>query len=116
MSMAIQFDTLRYVEKLKSAGVPESQAKAGAEALAEALGESASGTLARKDDVTSLKADVGDIKKDVGILRSDLVDVKKDVAGLKIEMADVKSDLRLLKWMVATIVAGVIALVAKSFF
>lgn len=30
--MAIQFDTLRYVEKLKSAGVPESQAKAYAEA------------------------------------------------------------------------------------
>lgn len=88
MSMAIQFDTLRFVEKLKSAGIPEAQAKAEAEALATALGESASGLLATKDDIT----------------------------GIKIEMADVKSDLKLMKWMVVTIVAGVISLVAKAFF
>lgn len=88
MSMAIQFDTLRFVEKLKSAGIPEAQAKAEAEALATALGESASGLLATKDDIT----------------------------GIKIEMADVKSELKLMKWMVVTIVAGVISLVAKAFF
>lgn len=88
MSMAIQFDTLRYVEKLKSAGIPEAQAKAEAEALATALGESASGLLATKDDIT----------------------------GIKIEMADIKSELKLTKWMVVTIVASVISLVAKAFF
>ena len=88
MSMAIQFDTLRYVEKLKSAGIPEAQAKAEAEALATALGESAAGLLATKEDISSIK----------------------------IEMADIKSELRLMKWMVVTIVAGVISLVAKAFF
>lgn len=88
MSMAVQFDTLRYVEKLKSAGIPEAQAKAEAEALATALGESASGLLATKDDITSIK----------------------------IEMADIKSELKLMKWMVVTIVAGVVSLVAKAFF
>lgn len=88
MSMAIQFDTLRYVEKLKSAGIPEAQAKAEAEALATALGESASGLLATKDDITTIK----------------------------IEMADIKSELKLMKWMVVTIVAGVISLVVKAFF
>lgn len=88
MSMAIQFDTLRYVEKLKSAGIPEAQAKAEAEALATALGESASGLLATKDDITSIK----------------------------IEMADIKSELKLMKWMVVTIVAGVASLVVKAFF
>lgn len=87
MTMAIQFDTLRYVETLKSAGIPEAQAKAGAEALATALGESASGLLATKDDIITIK----------------------------IEMADIKSDLKLMKWMVVTIVAGVISLVAKAF-
>jgi hypothetical protein len=86
--MAIQFDTLRYVEKLKSAGIPEAQAKAEAEALATALGESASGLLATKDDITNIK----------------------------IEMADIKTELKLMKWMVVTIVAGVISLVAKAFF
>ncbi|MEW5973614.1 MAG: DUF1640 domain-containing protein [Pseudomonadota bacterium] len=34
----ITFDTLKFVEKLRAAGVPEAQAKAEAEALAEALG------------------------------------------------------------------------------
>ncbi len=88
MSMAIPFDTLRYVEKLKSAGIPEAQAKAEAEALATALGESASGLLATKDDITNIK----------------------------IEMADIKSELKLMKWMVVTIVAGVVSLVVKAFF
>ncbi len=88
MSMAAQFDTLRYVERLKSAGISEAQAKAGAEALATALSESASGLLATKDDIT----------------------------GIRIEMADVKSELKLMKWMVVAMVAGVILLVAKAFF
>lgn len=99
MSMAIQFDTLRFVEKLKSAGVPEAQAKAEAEALATALGESTSGLLATKDDITGLK-----------------LEMSNTIAGIKIEMADVKSELKLMKWMVVTIVAGVISLVAKAFF
>jgi hypothetical protein len=32
------FDTLKFVERLRAAGVPESQAKAEAEALADVLG------------------------------------------------------------------------------
>jgi hypothetical protein len=88
MSMAIQFDTLRYVEKLRSAGISEVQAKAEAEALATALGESASGLLATKDDITNIK----------------------------IELVDIKAELKLMKWMVVTMVAGVISLVAKTFF
>ncbi|MQY51291.1 DUF1640 domain-containing protein [Rhodocyclus gracilis] len=86
--MAIQFDTLRYVEKLKSAGISEAQAKAEAEALATAPGESASGLLATKDDITNIK----------------------------IEMAEIKSELKLMKWMLVTIVAGVASLVVKAFF
>lgn len=37
---AIPFDTLKFVERLKAAGVPEAHAKAEAEALAEALAHS----------------------------------------------------------------------------
>jgi hypothetical protein len=85
--MAIQFDTLRYVEKLKSAGIPEAQVKAQAEALATALSESASSLLATKNDITSIR----------------------------IEMADIKSELKLMKWLAFTIFAGVILLVAKAF-
>jgi len=82
--MAIQFDTLRYVEKLKSAGIPEAQAAA----FATALGESASGSLATKDDCSSIKN----------------------------EASDIRSDLKLMRWMLAAIVVGVIFLVAKAFF
>lgn len=88
MSMAIQFDTLRYVEKLRSAGIPEAQAKAEAEALAVALGESASGILATKEDIS----------------------------GIKFDMAEIKSELKLMKWMIGTIVAGVFSLIVKAFF
>lgn len=52
MSMAIQFDTLRYIQKLKSAGISEAHAKAKVGVLAIALGESVSGLLATKDDIT----------------------------------------------------------------
>lgn len=70
-----------------SAGIPAAQAKAEAEALATALGESASGLLATKDDITNIK----------------------------IEMADIKSEIKLMKWMAVGIVAGVISLVMKAF-
>lgn len=55
--------------------------------------------LATKDDITGLK-----------------LEMTNTISGIKIEMADVKSELKLMKWMVVTIVAGVISLVAKAFF
>lgn len=69
MSMSIPFDTLRFVEKLKSAGISEAQAKAEAEALATALGESASGLMATKDDITELKLEIGDVKSDLKVMK-----------------------------------------------
>lgn len=79
--MAIQFDTLRYVEKLESAGVPESQAKAYAEALATALDQKASWALTAKEG---------------------LVDIKAGLADIRIGLADIKSDLKLMKWMLGS--------------
>ncbi len=45
---AVTFDTLKFVEKLKSAGVPEEQAKAISEAFRDATGEA---DLATKRDL-----------------------------------------------------------------
>lgn len=50
----ITFDTLRYMEQLKSAGVPESQAKAHTESLSEIL-SSGSHELATKADLRELE-------------------------------------------------------------
>lgn len=55
----ITFDTLKFVERLKSAGVPDVQAKAEAEALSEALSETiAIRELATKADLEAVKSDL----------------------------------------------------------
>ena len=51
----ITFDTLKFVERLKAAGVPEEQAKAIMEAQKEALGEAALLTLATKSDIERIE-------------------------------------------------------------
>lgn len=59
---AITFDTLKFADRLKEAGIPGAQAEAEARALAEALGAS---DIATKADLLELKMDV--IKWMVGI-------------------------------------------------
>lgn len=86
--MAVQFDTLRYFETLKSTGVPERQAIAKVEALAMALGEWAPGLLATRDGITEIK----------------------------VEMTKIRGQLKLLRWMVAISAVGIASLVAKAFF
>ena len=121
MTMTIQFDTLRYVEKLKSAGMLEAHAKASAEALSAALEQTVSLTLATKDDIRGLHADLNDVR----------VDTKAEINELRVAMnaghnklqtnldllrSDFKSDIKVMQWMVGTIVVCAVSLVAKSFF
>ena len=51
----VTFDTLKFVERLKAAGIPEAQAKAMAEAQQEALSESVATQLATKIDLAELE-------------------------------------------------------------
>ncbi len=85
---AITFDTLKFANKLKSAGVPEKQAEAEAEALAEAL-------------EVNLKE----------LVTKEYLDVK-----FQQELAPIRTDLAVLKWMIGLMLAGVISLVLKAFF
>ena len=69
---AITFDTLKFVERLKAAGVPDAQAKAEVEPLSEALSETiAIRELATKSDLESLKADL--VKWMAGLLLAQAV-------------------------------------------
>ena len=61
----VAFDTLKFVERLKAAGVPEAQAKAMTEAQQEALSESVATQLATNTDLGELRLDV--IKWMVGL-------------------------------------------------
>jgi hypothetical protein len=60
--LVIKFDTRRYVEKLKSAGIPEAHAKASAEALPTALEQSISSALATKGNNRDLKASINEFR------------------------------------------------------
>jgi hypothetical protein len=85
----ITFDTLKFVEKLKAAGVPESQAKAESEALQEALGTAEVAT-----------------KRDVERIESQLREMKAELNG----------KLTLVQWMLALVVAAeVVPLLGKLF-
>ncbi|MDD2742040.1 MAG: hypothetical protein PHV02_07195 [Rhodocyclaceae bacterium] len=56
--------------------------------MATALSESASGLLATKDDIT----------------------------GIKLGLNEVKAEQKLMMWMLGLILAGIVALITKSFF
>lgn len=100
MRMSIlTFDTLKYTERLRAAGVPEQQAKAEAEALRDVLSEALESTLATKSDVREVRDSVARL------------DAKVDS---KFAVVDAKFDK--LTWMVGALVALAAANFAKQFF
>jgi DNA-binding transcriptional MerR regulator len=58
----VTFDTLKFVETLKEAGVPEPQAKAFSTAVQESH-EAAE--LATKEDIAELRHEISDLRKDI---------------------------------------------------
>jgi hypothetical protein len=64
----ITFDTLKFVERLKAAGVPEAQAKAEAEALQEALGTAAFDLVTKDYLDARLEASKSDLIKWIAAL------------------------------------------------
>ncbi|ALR06076.1 DUF1640 domain-containing protein [Xylella fastidiosa] len=92
---SVAFDTLKFANRLKTAGVPAAHAEAEAEALAEVL-ETNLQDLATKQDLRELELKL-ESKIDKGF-------------------AEVKGEMLLLKWMLGVLVAGVAALIIKAFF
>ncbi|MGK2871786.1 MAG: DUF1640 domain-containing protein [Alphaproteobacteria bacterium] len=84
----VTFDTLKFVEKLRAAGVSEPQAKAQAEVLASALSEAMEVQLATKDDIRDVRSDIAKLERDMYVL----------------------------KWMMGLMIGGITALVLKTFF
>jgi hypothetical protein len=69
----ITFDTLKFVEKLKAAGIPEAHAKAEAEALVSAFSEAMDSRLATKSDVNRLERELLVLKWMVGLVLGGIV-------------------------------------------
>lgn len=85
------FDRLLYVDTLKSAGVPEDQARAHASALQTALLD----TVATKDDIAILRTDInalrGDMEKLEISLRGDMEKLETSRRG---DMGKLETSLR----------------------
>jgi len=88
----ITFDTLAYAKRLKMVGFTEEQAEAQAEAQKEMLSEVLDSTLATKDDIHRLEAQVA---TDINRLEKQII---------------------VLKWMMGLMLAGVVSLIMKAFF
>ena len=72
----LAFDTLRYTERLRAAGVSEPQAKAEAEALRDVLSEALDSTFATKADIARLEAST---KENFTALRGDMSAMRSEI-------------------------------------
>ena len=92
----VTFDTLKFVEKLRAAGVSEPQAKAQAEVLVSALSEAIEVQLATKQDIRDVRSDIAKLERE--------------------QIVPIQRDLFVLKWMMGLMIGGIAALVLKAFF
>ncbi|QGM98692.1 DUF1640 domain-containing protein [Methylocystis parvus] len=83
VSTAISFDRLAYVDRLKSGGIDETQARAHADALDAALRD----TVATKSDLEALGRD---LRQEIADLRSEMVgqgvELRGEIAALGVEL------------------------------
>ncbi len=103
----VAFDTLKFTETLKQAGVPEQHAKAEAVAIQGALGEALNTQVATKEDIQKLKDDMQAFKDEV---KADTQGLKGEIQHIKIEMQDIKGSQHSLKLMLNFIFAFSLAM------
>ncbi|TNW00047.1 DUF1640 domain-containing protein [Xylella fastidiosa] len=136
---SVAFDTLKFANRLKTAGVPAAHAEAEAEALAEVLeinlkglaeSESKNGkALARlevdmKEGFAQVDQRFVQMEKNIdqrfAQVDTRFVQMEKNIdqrfAQVDTRFAEIKGEMLLLKWMLGVLVAGVAALIIKAFF
>jgi len=99
----LTFDTLKFANRLKSAGVSADQAEAEADALSEVLETNLSDLVTNKDmDAKFARVDAK-LEKTESALRQEITNLGAKMADLKFE---------LLKWIVGLLVAQTTLLLA----
>ena len=84
----ITFDTHDYIKRLKAAGFDDTQAEALSDAQKKSLSETLHLSLATKGDINRLEK----------------------------ELTEIKAEQKLMRWMMGFVLAGIAALILKSFF
>ena len=95
---AIAFDTLKFVRRLKEAGVPEAQAEAQAELMAEAFVHNMD-ALVTKDYLQEAL--------DARFTTQDLK-LENRFSDIHLRMADIGGELKLQRWILAAIAASTV--------
>ncbi len=99
--MAVVFDTLKFANKLKAAGVPDKQAEAIAQAFQEASGETLAANI--KDLVT--KQDLRELE----------LHLKEETGKLDVRMTRLEADMTWLKRLAWAILGAAVVQLARSF-
>ena len=84
----ITFDTHDYIKRLKAAGFDDTQAEALSDAQKKSLSETLHMSIATKGDINRLEK----------------------------ELTEIKAEQKLMRWMMGFVLAGIAALILKSFF
>ena len=100
MAHAIQIDTLAFAKRLQAAGADERLA----EAIVEGITDADTSSLATKEDLGLVKAE----------LKEDIALVKDDVAAIKTDIANSHADI--LKWLFGIIFAQTAIVIAVFSF
>ncbi len=107
MAMAT-FDTLKFANTLKAAGVPDKQAEAQAVAFAEVIQLNLK-DLVTKDDLAATSKDMRHEMKEIEQRLAAKIDGV--VTELKAENVSVRADMRILRWMIGATASGVVILI-----
>jgi len=118
------FDTLKFANTLKAAGVPDKQAEAQAVAFAEVFQVNFRDLVTKADLDQAVKelrreiADLGDeLKREIADARDEFAQKLKDVEQkLTLQYARLTGDMLLLKWMLGVTLTAVVGLVVRLVF
>jgi hypothetical protein len=106
------FDTLKFANTLKAAGVPPAQAEAEAQAFAEVIQLNLKELLTKEDlgaTEKELKQEVKEVEQRVN------AKIDNGLADLKVLLAQARGELVLLRWMLGVTVGGIVAILIRLF-
>jgi len=118
---AVTFDSLKFANRLKAAGIPPAQAEAEAEALSDALEDKFALISEQQRQLAELTQELRKLEAaskhdlEAQALRSDNAYIRLE-AKVDKGFAEVNGKLSLHNWMLGVIVVGIVALILKSFF
>jgi hypothetical protein len=131
MTLAIHFDSLKYVDILNNGGITLEDAKTHANALSKTLPDSFLHDFATKSDlhfhVQTLRSEAAHIertlKDDMNQLEKRLKEeiillernLKKEIADIRVDIGKLSADMKFLKWTVFSMYPIMISIGIKAF-